>query len=464
MSLRARLVAVLLALVAAGLLVADIATYSSLRSYLSRRVEQQLVAAREPVRHALFGERGPPGDISTQVPIGTYGEIRDENGQTVLHPVIFGYETTAYPKLPSALPGSGDSRDAREFDAGAARGGGTFRVAAIALRGGGTLIIAIPLAEMSRTLRHQLVVEGLVSMLVLAGMAGIAWWLVRRELRPLQRIGGTAAAIAGGDLTRRVEPTDPRTEVGQLGIALNEMLTQIEQAFGERTASEARLRRFVDDASHELRTPLTSIRGYAELFRRGANERPEDLATAMRRIEEEAARMGRLVDELLLLARLDQGRPLDAVPVDLAAIAADAVADARAIDPARPVDLETEPNVVVTGDEARLRQVAANLVGNALAHTPPGTPVHVRVRTLDGAGAGGGGAALEVADEGPGLAPEDAARAFERFYRADQSRAAGGGTGLGLSIVAAIAEAHGGTATVDSTPGQGARFTVSLPR
>ena len=178
MSLRARLVAVLLALVAAGLLVADIATYSSLRSYLSRRVEQQLVAAREPVRHALFGERGPPGDISTQVPIGTYGEIRDENGQTVLHPVIFGYETTAYPKLPSALPGSGDSRDAREFDAGAARGGGTFRVAAIALRGGGTLIIAIPLAEMSRTLRHQLVVEGLVSMLVLAGMAG---WSSKRE-------------------------------------------------------------------------------------------------------------------------------------------------------------------------------------------------------------------------------------------------------------------------------------------
>lgn len=462
MSLRARLIAVMLLLVAAGLVVADVALYSSLRSYLNTRIEQQLVSAREPVTHALLEEHGPRSDIATQVPLGTYAELRNGAGQTIGRPVVFGYEASVYPKLPSALPGSGDPTSSREFNAPSANGGGSFRVAALALANGGTLVIAIPLAEVSRTLRHQLVVSGLVSLLVLAGMAVIAWLLVRRELRPLQQIGGTAAAIAGGDLSRRVERTDPKTEVGQLGIALNEMLAQIEVAFDERTASEERLRRFVGDASHELRTPLTSIRGYAELFRRGAADRPEDLATAMRRIEEEAARMGRLVDDLLLLARLDQGRPLEAVPVDLGAVAADAVADARAVDPGRPVDLEIQDtDVIVTGDEARLRQVAANLVGNALAHTPAGTPVHVRVRSLNGAGSG---AALEVADEGPGLHADDAARVFERFYRADQSRASGGGTGLGLSIVAAIAAAHGGSARVDSAPGEGARFTVSLPR
>jgi two-component system OmpR family sensor kinase len=466
MSLRARLVAVMLALVAGGLLVADVVTYSSLRSYLARRVEQQLVGAQDPVRHAIVeGDRfGFRGGSPTQVPPGTYGEFRDGNGQTVGRPIVFAYDQSTKPigpRLPASLPGSGEAGNAREFNAPATSGSGNFRVAAYPVQPSGTLIIAIPLDEMNSTLRHQLAVEGLVSGLVLAGLALLAWWLVRRELRPLRQIGGTAAAIAGGDLSRRVDSTDPRTEVGQLGIALNEMLGQIEHAFDERTASEARLRQFVDDASHELRTPLTSIRGYAELFRRGAADRPEDLASAMRRIEEEAARMGRLVDELLLLARLDQGRPLDSSPVDLAAIAADAVADARVVDPDRPVDLEVSPpgsNVVVTGDEARLRQVAANLVGNALAHTPAGTPVHVRVRALDGTGA-----SLEVADEGPGLHADVAARAFERFYRADQSRASGGGSGLGLAIVAAIADAHGGTASVASTPGTGATFTVSLP-
>jgi two-component system OmpR family sensor kinase len=214
----------------------------------------------------------------------------------------------------------------------------------------------------------------------------------------------------------------------------------------------------VADASHELRTPLTSIRGYAELFRRGAAERPADLEKAMRRIEEESVRMGLLVDDLLLLARLDQGRPLDRSPVDLVRVAADAVDDARAAAPERSISLEAPDRLVIEGDDLRLRQVAANLVANAYQHTPAETPVVVRVTT------GEGEAVLEVADRGPGLDPEAAQKVFERFYRADPSRArSGGGSGLGLSIVAAIAEAHGGRATVDSTPGTGACFRVSLP-
>jgi two-component system OmpR family sensor kinase len=282
---------------------------------------------------------------------------------------------------------------------------------------------------------------------------------------PLERIAATAGDIAGGDLSRRVEPAEPDTEIGRLGLALNAMLTQIETAFAERAASEDRLRRFVADASHELRTPLTAIRGYAELFRRGAAERPEDLARAMRRIEDEAARMGLLVEDLLLLARLDQGRPLEQGPVDLVAVAGDALADLSAIDPARPVTYEHPAALVVPGDEARLRQVAGNLLTNARVHTPEGTAVHVRVRASDGQ------AILEVADEGPGLPAGEEATVFERFYRADAARArtgpsgaSGGGTGLGLSIVAAIVAAHGGTVHAGSPPsGRGAYFLVALP-
>jgi two-component system OmpR family sensor kinase len=239
------------------------------------------------------------------------------------------------------------------------------------------------------------------------------------------------------------------------------MLAQIETAFAERAASEDRLRRFVADASHELRTPLTAIRGYAELFRRGAAERPEDLARAMRRIEDEAARMGLLVEDLLLLARLDQGRPLERGPVDLVAVAGDALADLSAIAPDRPVTFEHPETLVVSGDEARLRQVAGNLLANARVHTPEGTGVHVRVRSYDAQ------AILEVADEGPGLPPGEEGLVFERFYRADAARTRtreSQGTGLGLSIVAAIVAAHGGSVHAGSPPsGRGAYFMVALP-
>jgi two-component system, OmpR family, sensor kinase len=289
-------------------------------------------------------------------------------------------------------------------------------------------------------------------------VVALSLWLVRLGLRPLTGMRKTAEAIAAGDLSMRVAPADDRTEIGRFGQALNTMLGRIERAFAERQASEDRLRRFVADASHELRTPLTSIRGYAELFRRGAATRPDDLAKAMHRIEDEAARMGVLVEELLLLARLDQGRPVDRQPVDLTALARDAVADARVVEPARPLELDTNGPVRVTGDAVRLRQVLDNLLANVRTHTPPETAAAVRVRADDGH------AVLEVADRGPGMSEDESARAFERFYRVDASRSRdSGGVGLGLSIVSAIVTAHGGEVQVRSAPGEGATFTVTLP-
>src|SRR5581483_1809944 len=248
-----------------------------------------------------------------------------------------------------------------------------------------------------------------------------------------------------------------RTEVGRLGLALNAMLGRIEEAFAARQASEERLRRFVADASHELRTPVASIRGYAELFRRGASGNAQDLAMSMRRIEDEAARMGHLVDDLLLLARLDEGRPLERRPVDLSQLAADAAADARALDPDRPITLEAAGPLEVAGDEQRLRQVLANLVRNALVHTPGGTPVAISTARQ------GESATLAIVDHGPGIPREVGDRIFERFYRADPARGRdGGSSGLGLSIVAAIVAAHGGSVDVTDTPGGGATFTLRL--
>jgi two-component system OmpR family sensor kinase len=308
--------------------------------------------------------------------------------------------------------------------------------------------------------------------LVLAGLGVAAWLLIKHDLQPLETMADTADVIAAGDLTQRVEPAERRTEVGRLGLSLNAMLDQIEVAFAERAATEEKLRRFLADASHELRTPLTSIRGYAEVFRRGAKDDPEDLDTAMRRIEEESRRMGVMVDELLLLARLGEGRQPEREPVDLARVVADAVGDARTADAGRDISLEAPAELVVTGDELQLRQVVANLLGNARKHTPPGCPVHVKLRREAGDGADGaaedagatGAAILEVADEGPGLTPEVAARVFEPFYRADKSRARqSGGAGLGLAIVAAIVAAHGGAVTLRTQPGEGATFSVRLP-
>ena len=339
---------------------------------------------------------------------------------------------------------------------------------AVSVRGGrGELTtVAIDLSDVKSTVRALVwsqVGIGLAVLLVL-GIAG--YLVVHRSLRPLAEVEETAAAIAAGQLDRRVPQRDPRTEVGRLSLALNGMLTQIQQAVAssEQSAAQARtsedrMRRFITDASHELRTPLTTIRGFAELYRQGA---ARDIEMLMSRIESESRRMGLLVEDLLLLARLDAQRPLEQHRVDLLALATDAVHDAQSIAPNRRIAMEVfdgpgTPEVL--GDEARLRQVLSNLVSNALQHTPESAGITVRVGTE------GDNAVLEVLDEGPGMTREDAHRVFERFYRADSSRArSSGGTGLGLSIVDSLVYAHGGTVTVATAPGRGCRFQVRLPR
>jgi two-component system, OmpR family, sensor kinase len=458
-SLRARLLATLLILAAVGLVVADVATYSALRRFMVGRVDDQLKAARGALSGYAPGH--DPGST------GVYWAFRDSTGQVRASDPwrppgsVPGTPGAAPPVLPSALPGSGGQGDEIYFNAPAVTGSLTYRVLATSARsevGNGSLVVALPLNDVNKTLHRLLGLMFVVGAAVLLAIAAVGLWRVRAGLRPLERMGETAGAIAAGDLTRRVEPTDERTEVGRLGIALNAMLSQIEAAFEERRRSEHRLRRFVADASHELRTPLTSIRGYAELFRRGAADRPEDLAKAMERIEGEASRMGILVEDLLLLARMDEGRPLEREPVDLSELLTEAVEDAHAAAPDRAVEIARNEPVVVMGDPVRLRQIVDNLLDNARTHTPPGTHVTASVTSTPDE------AILTVEDDGPGLPAEDAAKVFERFYRADQSRSRErGGSGLGLSISAAIAEGHGGSLAVSPSSEGGARFELRLP-
>jgi two-component system OmpR family sensor kinase len=462
MSLRARLLAVTAVLVVVGLVVADVATYAALRSFLTDRVDGSLAASADILKHSHSFRPGglDPGtaqQLASLAP-GVFVWVRTEDGDVIGPGVVRrADEKVTYPKLPNRLP-SGDSDGVGTFTVGATKGGTEFRTRVEQLSYGGVLVVAQPLDEVAATLHRLFLIELLVSIAVVAAIIGLGLWLVRVGLHPLRRIEETAGAIAAGDLSRRIEDANPRTEVGRLGAALNTMLGQIEEAFAERTASEQRLRRFVADASHELRTPLSAVQAYAELFDRGARDRPEDLERAMAGIERESLRMGVLVDDLLLLARLDQGRPLQREPIDVAELAAEAVDAARALEPGRPIDLVAPDEVVVVGDPARLRQVLDNLLANVRAHTPSGAGVTVRVAPRHGR------AAIEIADEGPGLTEEQAARVFERFYRADPSRSRdGGGSGLGLAIVSAIAAAHGGSATVGSRPGRGATFTIDLP-
>jgi len=458
-SLRARLVVGVIVLAALGLAVADVATYTSLRSYMLGRTDSTL----EQAHTALFPrgresneDFGRPGPGAAR---GYYIQLRTLQNRVLRSESIAefgGSKTPPAPSLPKTI--SVTSRVDRDqdrvsyFTVGAVSGGGEYRVRASIERQAPNdiLVIAAPLSGVDSTLHRLLLIELLATLAVLAAIAGLGLWVVRLGLRPLREIEATAAAITGGDLSQRVEHADERTEVGRLGLALNAMLERIE-------ASDQRLRRFVADASHELRTPLAAVRAYAELFTRGADRHPDDLARSMSGIRRESERMTLLVDDLLLLARLDEGRPLDREPVQLDEVVKEAVETARTVDPERPLELQIEP-LVVLGDRDRLRQIVDNLLSNVRAHTPPGTPAWVTVARANGS------AVLEVADRGPGLADDELDRIFERFHRADASRSrSSGGVGLGLSIVAAVTEAHGGHASVQSEHGAGATFRIELP-
>jgi two-component system OmpR family sensor kinase len=468
LSLRGRLLIGVISLVAVGLLVSDVATYVTLQSSLLGRIDEQLKnqSTVDTARTALLNfpvchGRGPGS--GTNFDPGTITELIGTDGKIVAACGVQSFgapASNAAPVLPKSLPNAGTDSPASPFTVAGTGGVSQYRMTDWPENSfaGQFVVFAIPLTPVRSTLSQLLLLETVIGLGVLGATALLALLIIRIGLRPLQRMGGVAADIAAGDLTRRVEPATPRTEIGRLGLALNGMLSQIEAAFAERTESNNRLRRFIADASHELRTPLTSIRGYSEMLRRGASESPNDSELARRRIEEESVRMSTLVDDMLLIARLDQGRPLEKEPLDLQAIAADAAADAKAVAPHRQITLTAPGPVVVEGDDVRLRQVVGNLVRNALVHTPQQTAIEIGVSTVNGTGR------MSVVDHGPGLEPKEMARIFEPFYRADPSRSRdSGGAGLGLSIVSAVVSAHGGKVNVKETSGGGVTFEVDLP-
>ncbi|WP_245650384.1 sensor histidine kinase [Nocardia harenae] len=457
--LRVGLVLALVLLCAAGLGASGMLVTSALERSLLNRTDQQL---REAALSWARPDRlvGPLPADGRQPPSPFFVEVErpDDPARLVLRP--FNIDATpALPQPPIGRPVTVGSSDSAEVE---------WRVLSLRTRDG-TTTVAAPLTQNRDTVDQLIMLLMVVGVLVLVALGVAAYFVIDRSLRPLRDVERTAAAIAAGDLHRRVPQQSTKTEVGRLSRSLNGMLAQIQRAFEARTASEEaarhseeRMRRFVADASHELRTPLTTIRGFAELFRQGATSDP---ALVMARIEREAQRMGLLVEDLLMLARMDADRPLDLAPVDLLTLASDAVHSARVLAGAgaeHTIELAVRPGtgtLEVLGDDTRLRQVLSNLLSNAMVHTPAGTTVTVRLTPAADE------VLIEVADTGPGLPAEEAERIFERFYRTDSSRTrASGGTGLGLSIVRALVTAHGGTVTAASEPGRGTTFTVRLPR
>jgi len=469
--LRITLVALLVALVAVALAATGFAATSLLTQYLQDQRDTEL---RDNVR----GFTGQPRLVELCLSEPAYPQPSSMYVACLApdddDPIVLGGPRGSGRTLPRL-----DDEEADELRSSSGAitvhgdGPATWRMASAELPGGYTLIVGSDLRGDRAAIGRLVRIEVVVGLIVLTLLGAAGYVMVRNSLRPLTEVERTARAIAAGDLSRRVPAGDERTEVGRLSTALNGMLAQIESAFRAQQASEeqargseSRMRRFVADASHELRTPLTSIRGFAELYRQGAVGSDEEVRRLMERIEAEGSRMGLLVEDLLLLARLDQQRPLSVAPVDLADIAGDAVHDATAVQPDRPVALRLDESLtdvpVVLGDEGRLRQVVGNLVTNALTHTPPDTRVTVTVaQDADDPDR----LVLQVADEGPGMHPGDADRAFERFYRADASRTRqAGGTGLGLAIVSSLVAAHGGTVELVTAPGRGTTVLVRLPR
>jgi two-component system OmpR family sensor kinase len=473
MSLRLRLLIAAGAVAVVALVAADAATYRLLGSFLLGRVDASLEASHRGLEgrpgsgrppggpdEASEGELRPPSDVAP----GLFVERVDQSGAPVGNVVPArepgGEQLT--PRLPSDIgtmalpPGIGEPH-AYLTVASVQSEGPAFRIRVGTLAGGDRLVTGLPLRDVAATLHRLLLVEIVVTAAALAAAGALGWWLVRVGLAPLRDVEDTAGDIAEGHFDRRVPGDEEPTEVGQLARALNTMLDRIAEAFAQRDATEAHLRRFVADASHELRTPLAAVSAYTEMFEHPGAPR-EDLDRVMKGIRAETSRMNELVSDLLLLARLDEGRPIERRPVDLVALAGEAVETSRTVGPGWPVELAAAEPVEVMGDEVRLRQVLDNLLSNVRAHTPSGTHAHVRVDSADHE------AVVEVADDGPGLQPDQAERVFERFYRTDPSRSrAHGGAGLGLGIVAAIVGAHGGRVTASATPGHGTTITVRLP-
>ena len=474
MRLRRRLLVSMIALVALGLAAVDIITLTSLHSYLYGRVDDQLAtASHQMVNYVIRSENRnfavTPGSIGAHVGQDIYVElIAPSNHVIVARPSDTQSSVDPRPVLPAILPVLPDrdpvpARAAHAYrpssgsvTVGSVGGHGPqYRLQATSLPGM-TLVVATSLATVNATLSSLRTIELAVSLGLLVTLLVLMTLLIRQGLRPLEDMAKEADAIATGDLTRRVRPTEGDGEIARLGRALNGMLSQIETAFAQRAQSEDRLRSFLADVSHELRTPLTSIRGYAELLRKDALGDAETRDRALSRIEKEAARMGSLVGDLAVLARQGEGPEPVRYRVDLAAVAAEAVADARTIDATRSIELSAPTEVPVSGDDARLEQMVHNLLGNALAHTPRGTPVEVGVAVR------GEQAVLEVRDRGPGMSPDQARHAFDRFYRGNGDRL-DGGSGLGLFIVATLAHSFGGSASVDTEMGRGSTFQVVLP-
>lgn len=474
-SLRARLVVAIVALMTCGLAVADVAGVVLLRSYLLQRLDQQLSF---PLDRTGGPDRTGPADRPLPDPCTASRGPDTATQQLPTNFVLtfFDVDGTARCQFPSQLAATEQpdfsALDADQLAAAAAsgvvltfpdRGGGAEWRARVAGFDDQYLVSAISTADVQATVQRLAVVASATSLIILALAATGGLVLVRIGLRPLTAIEHTAEAIARGDISRRIEEAPANTEVGRLTNALNTMLARIEEALNARTDSEDRLRQFVADASHELRTPIATIRGHAELYRQGAASEA-DIALLLGRVESEAIRMGALVEDMLLLARMDSAPQLADKEVDLLTTAATVVVDARVRDPDRAIVLRScterpwdDVPPVVRGDPARLHQVLANLLSNALRHTPAGCPVEVEVGVRDGQ------VRCRVIDHGPGLAPELTGKVFERFYRGDASRTREtGGAGLGLAIVSSLVTAHGGRVWYESTPGGGGTFVISL--